>query len=75
MAFYMEQHNSVTPHRAFNGRTPDEVYFGRASNQENELAERRYRARVERVRLNWEQSCDECLTREGPAEPLAGEAA
>jgi hypothetical protein len=32
------------------------------------------RLAVERVRMNREKSCDECLAREGPAELLAGEA-
>ena len=28
VAFYVEQHNSVLPHSAFQGQTPDEMYFG-----------------------------------------------
>ncbi len=28
VAFYVEQHNSVVPHFAFQGQTPDEMYFG-----------------------------------------------
>ncbi|MBN2195736.1 MAG: DDE-type integrase/transposase/recombinase, partial [Polyangiaceae bacterium] len=28
VAFYVEQHNSVMPHSAFRGATPDEVFFG-----------------------------------------------
>src|SRR5690606_19114115 len=27
VAFYVQQHNEVMPHSAFNGFTPDEVYF------------------------------------------------
>ena len=75
MAFHVDQHNSVMPHRAFNGRTPDEVYFGTAVNLEEELAERRREAGVERVKLNREQSCEEGLAREGPAALLAAGAA
>ena len=26
--FCVREHNSVMPHAAFNGQTPDEVYFG-----------------------------------------------
>lgn len=29
MSFYVQQHNEVMPHSAFNGATPDEVYFER----------------------------------------------
>jgi putative transposase len=29
IAFYVEQHNTVVPHAAFAGQTPDEMYFGR----------------------------------------------
>jgi len=74
VAFHVEQHNWVMPHRAFSGWTPDEVCFGTAVNLEQELAERRRQARSERVRLNREQSCEGCLAREGPAEPLPAEA-
>jgi len=38
VTFYVQQHNSVMPHRAFNGRTPHEVYFATAVNLEQELA-------------------------------------
>jgi hypothetical protein len=40
IAFYVEQHNAVMPHAAFDGRTPDEVYFDTASNLADELAAR-----------------------------------
>ena len=52
VAFYVEQHNSVMPCRAFNGRTPDEVYFGTGGEIEDELAARRRQARAERVATN-----------------------
>jgi len=32
IAFYVEQHNTVVPHAAFAGQTPDEMYFGTAAN-------------------------------------------
>ena len=28
VGFYVEQHNTVVPHFAFQGQTPDEIYFG-----------------------------------------------
>ena len=29
VGFYVQQHNAVMPHAAFEGQTPDEVFFGR----------------------------------------------
>jgi putative transposase len=29
IAFHVEQHNTLVPHAAFAGQTPDEMYFGR----------------------------------------------
>jgi len=52
------------------GCSPDEVYFGTAVNLEQELADQRRQARAERVHLNREQSCEDCLAREGPADFL-----
>ncbi len=31
IAFYVQAHNEVMPHSAFNGQTPDEVFFGRVA--------------------------------------------
>src|SRR5499425_3422017 len=28
VAFYVQEHNTVLPHSAFQGQTPDEMYFG-----------------------------------------------
>ena len=38
VAFYVQQHNSVMPHSAFRGHTPDEIYLGTAGNLLDELA-------------------------------------
>ena len=45
VAFYVTEHNEVLPHSALNGRTPDELYFGRAENIPEELAAARKVAR------------------------------
>ena len=75
VAFYVEQHNSVMPCRAFNGRTPDEVYFGTATDLEDELAVRRREARTERVATNRATTCATCEPRGAPAEDVARDAA
>ena len=38
--FYVRQHNSVMPHAAFNGSTPDEVYFGTDKHLSSDLRSR-----------------------------------
>ena len=58
--FYVEQHNTVMPHAAFNGLTPDEVYFGRDDGIVEMLVEQRAAARKERVRTNREVNCPGC---------------
>ena len=75
MAFYVEQHNSVMPCRAFSGRTPDEAYFGTAAEIEDELAERRRQARAERVATNRAIMCATCESRGAPAEAISRDAA
>lgn len=52
VAFYVEQHNCVMPHAAFDGRTPDEVYFGTGSSVAHELASGRAAARSSRLAVN-----------------------
>jgi hypothetical protein len=36
VAFYVEQHNTVMPHQAFNGHTPEEIHFGTRPELEQE---------------------------------------
>ena len=66
VAFYVQQSNEVMPHGALNGRTPDEVYFGRAGNIPAELANSRQVAREERLDTNRALSCEDCRA-SGPA--------
>ena len=60
IAFYVEQHNSVVPHSAFAGQTPDEMYFGRGDQVPVDLAAGRARARETRTKSNRELSCEAC---------------
>jgi hypothetical protein len=60
IAFYVEQHNSVVPHSAFAGQTPDEMYFGRGDQVPVDLAVGRARAREARMKSNRELSCEAC---------------
>ena len=41
----MAQHNTTIPHAAFDGQTPDEIYFGTGAAIPDQLAERRKKAR------------------------------
>jgi transposase InsO family protein len=60
VAFYVEQHNSVVPHFAFQGQTPDEMYFGTGANVPVDLKEKRATARAARLAQNRALSCDLC---------------
>ena len=75
IAFYVDQHNTVTPHREFNGRTPDEVYLGAATDLEDELAARRRQARAERVATNRALTRATCEPRGAPAEAISRDGA
>ena len=68
IAFYIEQHNSVVPHSAFAGQTPDEIYFGRGDQVPADLAAGRARAREARMNSNRTLSCEACrpTIRESP---------
>ena len=63
--FYVREHNTVVPHAAFRGQTPDEMYFGRGEEVVERLAEGRRKAREFRVQANRQRSCDSCPTPSG----------
>ena len=44
MAFYVESHNAEMPHSAFQGQTPDEMYFCTGANIPEQLASLRLQA-------------------------------
>jgi putative transposase len=62
-AFYVEQYNTVVPHSAFAGQTPDEMYFGHGDQVPADLAAGRARARAARLKSNRELSCKACRSR------------
>jgi hypothetical protein len=69
--FYVTQHNSVLPHAALGGRTPDEVYFGTATEVPDQLKEARAKAREARIEANRTRSCEECRSGCGVASSAA----
>ena len=60
IAFYVQQYNTVVPHAAFAGQTPDEIYFGRGEQVPADLAAAHARARDARLKTNRELSCQTC---------------
>jgi putative transposase len=70
--FYVTEHNQRIPHAAFEGQTPDEVYFGRGDHVPDELALARREARKRRSDLNRAAACAACPRRApAPSEDLA----
>lgn len=59
-AFYVTEHNSVIPHSAFRGQTPEEMYFGRGDRVPEDLESRRREARSRRLAVNRARSCRVC---------------
>jgi putative transposase len=49
VAFYVTEHNERIPHGAFEGQTPDEMYFGRGAQVPHGLTARRREARTLRL--------------------------
>jgi len=58
--FYVVEHNTVMLHSAFDGQTPDEMYFGRGEAVPDELAQKRREARSRRVEENRKMTCSNC---------------
>jgi putative transposase len=59
--FYITAHNQVMPHSAFEGQTPDEMYFGTGSAVPADLAWARKSAREERMKANRAAACGVCF--------------
>jgi len=55
--FYVRAHNEVTPHSAFEGQTPDEMFFGTGDEVTQNLSAVRRSAREERMRANRAARC------------------
>jgi transposase InsO family protein len=60
VTFYVEQHNQRLPHSAFQGQTPDEMYFGTGADVPKRLATARIEARQSRLAANRALSCQNC---------------
>ncbi|MGQ0612888.1 MAG: hypothetical protein ACT4PV_03990 [Planctomycetaceae bacterium] len=60
VAFYVAEHNSVLPHSAFRGQTPDAMYFGTGDEVPAELEAARQAARQQRLEANRAQACPAC---------------
>jgi putative transposase len=71
IAFYVEQHNTVLPHAAFAGQTPEEMYFGRGNMVSGELATAHARARNARMASNRALSCDSCRAADARSGPIS----
>ena len=59
--FYVTAHNEVMPHSAFQGQTPDEVFFGTGDEVAKRLAKARKIAREERIEANLAARCGVCV--------------
>ena len=60
ISFYIEQHNTVMPHYAFQGQTPDEIYFGQGDTIPEQLKDFKIQARQERIAANRALICTDC---------------
>ena len=59
--FYVTAHNEVMPHSAFEGQTPNEMYFGTGDVVAIALATARKTARQERMKANRAAACNVCF--------------
>jgi transposase InsO family protein len=59
-ALYVEEHNTVMPHSAFNGQTPDEIYFGTGDHVPAELKAAHQAAQQRRLTENRAARCRLC---------------
>ena len=64
IAFYVEQHNTVMPHSAFDGATPDEMFFGGPDAVAQGLAEKRSELGPQLLPAGWLAASREAPVRE-----------
>jgi hypothetical protein len=62
VAFYVQEHNTVLPHSAFHGQTPDEMYFGKGDAVPADLTTRATAARQARIEANRSASLQQTST-------------
>ena len=60
VAFYVQEHNTRLPHSAFDGQTPDEMYFETGNSVPSQLETARRSARQERADMNRKRTCSAC---------------
>jgi hypothetical protein len=60
VGFYVHQHNTHLPHAAFQGQTPDEMYFDTGSEVPMQLAAAKVAARQARLDANRAVRCQSC---------------
>jgi hypothetical protein len=60
VAFYVQEHNTVLPHSAFRGQTPDEMYFGKGDAVPADLTAGAANARLARIEANRSAACGRC---------------
>lgn len=60
VALYVNEHNMKLPHSAFDGQTPDEMFFGTGEGVPDALAMGRAAARRTRLEVNRAQHCAVC---------------
>ena len=72
VGFYVQQHNTVMPHSAFQGQTPDEAYFGTGARVPEDLAAARRLARETRIATNKALKCEDCRPPPAQAAPPQG---
>lgn len=58
--FYVQEHNSRLPHSAFQGQTPDEMYFQNGEHIPQQLEAARQQARQARAEANRKRDCEAC---------------
>jgi transposase InsO family protein len=61
--FYITEYNVTLPHSAFNGQTPDEMYFGTGNHIAQQIEAGKQKAREERLEANRATDCDACRNR------------
>ena len=64
--FYVTVHNSEIPHAAFNGQTPDEMYFGTGHDVPDRIEAAKTKAREVRLAANRKTSCRQCEPNAAP---------
>ncbi len=58
--FYVQGHDTRLPHSAFQGQTPDEMYFQNGEHIHQQLEAARQQARQARAEENQKRDCEAC---------------